>query len=97
MILQRPVALREQEVVLHEEQVGREVRSKAGGWFGIMDPPSLSPIIIIIIINIIIIIMPMLKVTVVIGRPRVISPAVSTEEWEVSPRSDQDIGKYKNS
>ena len=98
MILQRPVALREQEVVLHEEQVGREVRSKAGGWFGIMDPPSLSTIIIIIIIiNIIIIIMTMLKVTVVIGRPRVISPAVSTEEWEVSPRSDQDIGKYKNS
>ena len=54
MILQRPVALREQEVVLHEEQVGREVRSKAGGWFGIMDPrsPSLFTIIIIITINI---------------------------------------------
>ena len=31
MILQGTAALREQEVVLHEEQVGREVRSKSGG------------------------------------------------------------------
>ena len=49
---------------------------------------------IITIVIIIIIIIPLLKVTVVIGRPRVISPAVSTEEWEVS--RSQDIRKYKH-
>ena len=42
--------------------------------------------VIIIIITVIITIL-MVKVTVVIGRPRVISPAVSTEEWEVSLKS----------
>ena len=31
MISQRAAALREQEVVLHEEQVRGEVRSQAGG------------------------------------------------------------------
>ena len=31
MILQRAASLREQEVVLHEEQVRGEVRSQAGG------------------------------------------------------------------
>ena len=47
-------------------------------------------------INVIIMVMLMLKVTVVIGRPRVISPAVSTEEWEVSLRSAAKISANTN-
>ena len=138
MILQGTAALREQEVVLHEEQIRGEVRSKAGGQLKDYEEDdnddyhnddddnenyveqargevcsqakmvdhynefTINIIVIIInnsisfwiIIIIIIIIIHMLKVTVVIGRPRVISPAVSTEEWEVSLRSaTQDIRK----